>query len=371
MTVLPTHLDYSGYIYRITRMNSSALRSSLLAAALLLPLTLLAACGSSSATGTTTTGAAGTTSSEGAATIPAGTVLRVGEQLHNLSQVLILGHQDAHVPYSIQYSEFVGGPPMLQAFEGGAVDVGYVFSTPLIYAQSAHQDLTAVATWSTRNSGYSAVTAPGTSIRGWAGLRGKRVAYQAGTASEAVLLEGLQSAGLTLSDVTSVNLPVTQTAAALEGHSADVGITVEPLLSSYLQANPTAKVVAYGNRLTDKSGFLIASSATRADKARSAALADFITRLIRAYVYLDAHPSIVTQAIFVDQYHLSPTRAAEVAKFEGTTTFGQLPGQIVADQQHLADLLATSKVIPSEIDVAGEFDGRFNALVRTVQGQGS
>ncbi len=350
-------------------MHNPARRSSTILAVLAFAVLLLAACGSSSASSTTTTRAARTTGSAGTTPIPAGTVLRVGEQLHNLSQVLTLGQQDTNVPYTIQYSEFVGGPPMLQAFEGGAIDVGYVFSTPLIYAQSANQDLTAVATWSTKNSGYAAVTAPGTSVKGWAGLKGKRVAYQAGTASEAVLLEGLQSVGLRLSDVTSVNLPVTQTAAALEGHSADVGITVEPLLSSYLQANPTGKVVAYGDRLTDKSGFLIASSATLADKARSAALADFITRLIRAYAYLDAHPSLATQKIFVDQYHLTPARAAAVETFEGTITFGQLPGQIVADQQNLADLLYTSKVIPAKINVTSEFDGRFNSLVRTAQGQ--
>ena len=349
-------------------MNDRPLRTSAVLAGLLLPLALLAACGSANASSTSTTVAAKTASSDTTAPVPPGTVLRVGEQLHNLSQVLTLGGQATDVPYAIQYSEFVGGPPMLQAFEGGAVDVGYVFSTPLIFAQSANQDLTAVATWSTQNSGYSAVSAPGTSLKGWAGLKGRRVAYQAGTASEAVLLEGLQSVGLTLSDVTSVNLPVTQTAAALEGGSADAGITVEPLLSSYLQSNPSAKIVADGNRLTDRSGFLIAPSATLADRGKSAALADFISRLIKAYSYLDAHPSIVTRNIFVDQYHLTPARAAAVAKFEGTTTFGQLPGQILGDQQNLADLLHTSKVIPARIDVASEFDGRFNGLVRAAQG---
>ena len=349
-------------------MRTRTKRTSSLVVGLLLPALLLAACsssGSASPTTTTTSGGSVTTSS-----IPAGTVLRVGEQLHNLSSILSLGHQDQSFPYTVQYSEFVGGPPLLQAFQGGAEDVGYVFSTPLIFAQAANQNLTAVTTWATENSSYSLVSGPSdaSTIKGWASLKGKRVVYQAGTASEAVLLEGLQSVGLGLSDITTVNLPVTQTAAALQGGSADAGITVEPLLSVYLQANPTAKAVASSNRLTDKSGFLIASAATLADKGKSAALSDYLTRLIKAYQYLNANPSAAINGIYIQQYGLSPARAAAVAKNAGPTTFGQLPGKILPDQQNLANLFYKAQVIPAKLNVTSQFDGRFNSLVSSVQG---
>ena len=174
--------------------------------------------------------------------------------------------------------------------------------------------------------------------------------------------------GLGLSDITTVNLPVTQTAAALQGGSADAGITVEPLLSVYLQANPTAKAVASSNRLTDKSGFLIASAATLADKGKSAALADYITRLIKAYQYLNANPSAAINGIYIQQYGLSPARAAAVAKNAGPTTFGQLPGKILPDQQNLANLFYKAQVIPAKLNVTSQFDGRFNSLVNSVQG---
>src|SRR5580704_14744757 len=87
--------------------------------------------------------AAGRTVAPGS--IPPGTVLRVGEQLKNLSTILSLGGQDRNVPYQVQYSEFVGGPAMLQDFEGGGLDVGFIQSTPLIFAQAAGQPITAVA----------------------------------------------------------------------------------------------------------------------------------------------------------------------------------------------------------------------------------
>jgi sulfonate transport system substrate-binding protein len=303
------------------------------------------------------------------ASIPPGTVLRVGEQLKNLSTVLSLSGEDKGMPYEVQYSEFVGGPPMLQAFEGGSLDVGFIQSTPLILAQAAGQTVTAVAGWASQGSAYALVSSPGThSITSWAGLRGKRVAFQEGTALEGALLEGLHSAGLTLSDVTPVNVPATQVAAALQGGSADAGIEVEPLLSAYLQANPTAKVITRPSTLTERADFLIADSSALADRAKSAAIADYITRLIKAYAYLDKHPSAVIQAVYEQQYGLSPARAAAVSTTVGPSTFFTLPGAMLGAQERLAILYEAADAIPSTVAVDKEFDPRFNSLVTGVQG---
>jgi sulfonate transport system substrate-binding protein len=165
-------------------------------------------------------------------TIPKGVTLRIGDQLSYLQTVLSLAGQNTNFPYTVQYSSFIGGPPMLQAFQSGSLDAGFVGSTPLIFAQAASQPIQAVAGWATKHSDYSLVTSPGnTSIKGWANLKGKKVAYQQGTAGEAVLLEGLHSAKLSLSDITPILLPQTQIAAALQGGSADAGIEVEPSIS--------------------------------------------------------------------------------------------------------------------------------------------
>jgi sulfonate transport system substrate-binding protein len=304
-----------------------------------------------------------------AGTIPPGTVLRVGEQLHNLSTVLDLGHENQGFTYQLQYSEFVGGPPMLQAFEGGALDMGFVQSTPLIFAQAAGQPVTAVAGWASSGSAYGLVTAPGIrSIRSWGDLKGKRVAFQEGTALESALLEGLRSAGLSLHDITPVNLPATQVAAALQGGSADVGIEVEPLLSAYVQTNPTARVIAHPAALTEKAEFLVATPAALSSKAVSAAMADYISRLVKAYAYLAAHPQAVIQTTYEGQYGLKPARAAAVAAVVGPSKFLPLPGAIVGPQQNLANLYVTAGAIPSHVDVNREFDPRFNTLVTAGHG---
>jgi sulfonate transport system substrate-binding protein len=120
---------------------------------------------------------------------------------------------------------------MLQAFQAGAIDVGFVADSPLIFAQAAHEDVVAVAAWAPAHSLFGLVVAPGQAISSWASLKGKKVAYQQGTVLEAALLQGLQSAGLTLKDVSPVNLPTTQISTALEGGSVPAGILTEPLTS--------------------------------------------------------------------------------------------------------------------------------------------
>ena len=336
----------------------------------------LAACSSDASTrtaedssddGSTTTTAAPV---ELATEIPEGTTLRVGDQLEYLQTVLGLAGEDEDFPYEVEYSAFIGGPPMLQAFQGGSLDTGFIGTTPLIFAQAQNQGIRAVAAWATPSSSYGLVTAPDVDdISDWSDLEGRTVAFQQGTAGEAALLQALDGAGLTLDDVTPVNVPITETSAALQSGSADAGVLVEPLTSVYLGANPDGENVAVPNELTDRSSFLIATDEALDDPAVSAALGDYLARLVRSFAYLADHPEDVAQAVYVEQYGLTAERAAEVQDEVGSPEFYDLPGDIVEPQQRLADLFQAQGEIPDQLDVAEEFDSRYNALVQEAAGQ--
>ena len=58
-----------------------------------------------------------------------------------------------------------------------------------------------------------------------------------------------------------------------------------------------------------------------------------------------------------------------MAKQVGVPSFIQLPGDVAAAQQKLADLFQENGEIPSKVDAAQEFDSRFNAIVQKAQGQ--
>ncbi|HEX7132258.1 MAG TPA: ABC transporter substrate-binding protein, partial [Iamia sp.] len=285
--------------------------------------------------------------------------------------VLGLAGEDEDLPYEVEYSTFVGGPAMLQAFQGDAIDIGFVGSTPLIFAQSAGQDIVAVAGWASETASfYGLVTAPGVDdVDGWDDVRGKRIAYQRGTAGEAVLLQSLDDAGIEPDEITPVDVSQLQVAATLQGGGADLGISIEPLTSGYLAANEGAEQVAGADRITDRSSFLIATRGTLDDEGRSAALADYLSRLVRSYSFLGENPELVAENVFTEVYGLSPERAAELQAENGETRFYPVPGdELLEAQQRLADLFVEAEQIPTEIDVAAQFDNRFNDLVEQEQG---
>lgn len=343
----------------------------LLAALLAVPLLVVAACSSDASTradaadeGPTTTAAPVRVPE----TIPEGVTLRVGDQLDYLQTVLGLAGEDQELPYEVEYASFIGGPPMLQAFQGDAIDIGFVGSTPLIFAQAAGQEITAIAGWASEAGGYDLIAAPGSGIEGWDDLAGKRVAYQRGTAGEAALLQALDTAGVDPSEITAVDVAQTQVASTLQGGSADAGLSIEPLTSAYLDGNEGSASVARAREITDRSSFLIATTATLDDEGRSAALADYLARLVRSFTYLEDHQDEVADGVYVETYGLTPERATEIQAENGPTSFYPLPDDIVDAQQRLADLFVAAGQIPTELDVSAEFDTRFNDLVEQEQG---
>ena len=98
---------------------------------------------------------------------------------------------------------------MLQAFQGDAIDTGFVGSTPLIFAQAAgpgHQGRRRLGVRARLATAWSPRPAS-TDIEGWEDLKGKKVAYQRGTAGEAACCRPSTPPASTAADVTTVDLP--------------------------------------------------------------------------------------------------------------------------------------------------------------------
>ena len=299
--------------------------------------------------------------------VPAGVSLRIADQLGSLQNVLTASGQNTGFPYKIEYSNFIGGPAMLQAFQAGAVDIGFVADSPLIFAQAAHQSIVGVAAWAPANGSLDLVTGPGVKLSGWAGLKGKKVAYQQGTVEEAMVLEGLSSVGLSLKDVSTVNVSTTSITPALESGSVDAAILPQPLSSVYLAAKPTASIVLIGNDITERVEFIASTASALHDPGKAAAIADYIRRLEKGYEWINAHPTQWAEDYWVKQYRLPMALATRLIAQAGHDTFLTLPGNLLAAQQRLADLYRAAGEIPSKVDVSSEFNGSFNTTVENNQ----
>ena len=298
--------------------------------------------------------------------VPAGTVLRVGDQLSGLQTLLKSDNKDSF-PFTVSWSSFLGGPPMLQAFQANAIDVGIVGTTPTIFAQAAHQGIVAVAAYGTVHSADDLVTTPGVKITSWKQLKGKPVAYQQGTVGEAVVLAGLHSVGLKLSDIKTVNLPVTEEAPALENHSADAAVMVQPLVDAYINQNPTATIVQNAPGDSARLTYIIASKSALADPAKSAAIGALLTNLVKSYVWINAHQASYVQLQYVKQYGLSTAEGTKLIEDFGKTTFVPINKSLYAAQQAQANLFTAAGEIPTRINTNAEFDPRFNSIIATAQ----
>ena len=315
------------------------------------------------------TGSAGAASKAAAkvsTVVPAGTVLRVGDQLSALQTLLKADNKDSF-PFTVDWASFLGGPPMLQAFQANAIDIGLVGTTPTIFAQAAHQNIVAIAAYGTVHSADDLVTAPGEKITSWKQLKGKPVAYQQGTVGEAVVLAGLHSVGLKLSDIQTVNLPATEESPALENHSAVAAVMSQPLVDGYLNQNPTATIVQNAPGDSARLTYIIASKSALADPAKSAAIAALLSNLVKSYVWINAHQASYVQLQYVKQYGLTTAEGTKLIKDFGKTTFVPIGKSLYAAQQTQANLFTAAGEIPTHVNTNAEFDARFNAIIAAAQ----
>lgn len=129
----------------------------------------------------------------------------------------------------VRWVEFPSGPPLIEAMRAGAVDLGAVGDTPVAYAQASKSDIVYVATHSFPSSITGGLIVPkGSPIRSALDLKGKRLAFTKGSASELSAVIALKKYGLTLQDVTPVYLAPGDAMTAFSNGSIDAWLTWDP-----------------------------------------------------------------------------------------------------------------------------------------------
>ncbi|MEH3101708.1 aliphatic sulfonate ABC transporter substrate-binding protein [Sphingomonas adhaesiva] len=129
----------------------------------------------------------------------------------------------------VKWVEFPSGPPLIEAMRAGSVDLGAVGDTPVAYAQASGSDIVYVATHSFPSSITGGLIVPkGSPIRAAADLKGKRLAFTKGSASELSAVVALKKAGLTLRDLTPVYLAPGDAMTAFANGSIDAWLTWDP-----------------------------------------------------------------------------------------------------------------------------------------------
>ncbi|MBP2549319.1 sulfonate transport system substrate-binding protein [Neorhizobium galegae] len=158
----------------------------------------------------------------------------------------------------ITWSEFSSGPPLLEALGAGALDLGPTGDVPPLFAQAARGNLVYIGTYKGSAAGSAILVNKDSPIRTLADLKGKKLAFKRGSSAHNVAVQALRKAGLSLSDVTLVDLAPPDAAAAFKTGSIDAWSIWDPY-TAVAEADPQTRVLTTAEGIVDSWSYFLAN----------------------------------------------------------------------------------------------------------------
>ena len=325
------------------------MRRRLVPAALLLPFALLlTACGGNSAAGTGTD-----TDGKGSLT------LDVGDQKGGSEAVLRAAGELKNLDYKIKWSTFTSGPPLLEAVNAKAVDIGGVGNTPPVFAAGADSKITVVAAFHGTSKGDALLVPNGSKLTKPEELKGRSIAVAQGSSAHYQLIASLKAAGLALSDVKVKYLQPADALAAFTSGKVDAWAVWDPYTSQILQARQ-GRVLTTGEGVTNGLTFQVAAPTALGDKKKAAAVKDYLERLRRATAWVYDHQEEWAKVWAKDTGLPYEVALASVQRTNSTRISVAVDKPLIASEQQIVDTFTGLKLIPRKVDFADYVDTRFN-----------
>ncbi len=249
-------------------------------------------------------------------------------------------------PITVEWMQFAAGPPLLEAMRAGAIDIGAVGDTPPIFAQSAGAPIVYAAAVPNADAAESVIVRAGSPIRTLSEIKGAKVGLTKGSSSHLLLLEALNSVGLTVADIRPAYLAPLDAASAFASGAIDAWAIWDPYLVMAEHRTPTRTLVNRGG-LAPSSSFIVAYRpiAERSPKVLGAVLDFLAAESAWGDEHIDQAAQIISNqtGIAHDISILALQRAPLAVK--------PLTPAIVTRQQAAADLFHAQAFIPTRISV--------------------
>lgn len=277
--------------------------------------------------------------------------IRIGYQKSSINLLVAkqLGLVERRFPGArIKWTEFPAGPQLLEALGAGSLDFGMTGDTPPVFAQAAGTDVVYAGVEPPKPKSSAILVPPDSTVRDFAGLRGKRIAFQKGSSAHYLVLVALRQAGLKFEDIRPVYLAPAEARAAFESGSVDAWAIWDPYWAA-AEHNTPARVLATGEGLSDNNTFYLSSRrfAGQYPQAIPALFAVLSEADRQVQSQLDQAPQLIAAATGLD---------AEVARIflsrRPPSPVTTLSPAVIARQQSLADAYAAAGLIPHPIKVA-------------------
>jgi sulfonate transport system substrate-binding protein len=158
--------------------------------------------------------------------------LRVGYQKYGTFLLLkasgLLEKKLEPLGFGVAWTEFPGGPQLLEALNVGALDFGITGEAPPIFAQAAGAPLVYVGNEPPAPRSEAILVPKDSPIHSLAELKGKSIALNRGSNVHYLLVKALEKAGLKYTDVNTVFLAPADARAAFEHGSVDAWAIWDP-----------------------------------------------------------------------------------------------------------------------------------------------
>ncbi|MGR9397296.1 sulfonate ABC transporter substrate-binding protein (plasmid) [Rhizobium leguminosarum] len=278
-------------------------------------------------------------------------VVRIGYQKYGTLVLLkgkgLLEKKLKSIDYTVEWTEFPGGPQLLEALNAGAVDFGSTGETPPIFAQAANAPLVYIAHEPPAPRGEAILVPKDSPIKSVADLKGKKVAFNKGSNVHYLLVKALEEAGLTYEDVEPSFLAPADGRAAFEKGAVDAWVIWDPFQAA-AEVAIEARELRNGERIVPNHQFYLGTTSLVDGHAQA------IDVLIDAISEIDEWTKSDTAAAAAE---LSPSVGIPepvLVKALERQSYGikSLDDTVVAQQQSIADTFFKLKLIPKEVTIA-------------------
>ncbi|EIK98460.1 ABC transporter, substrate-binding protein, aliphatic sulfonates [Pseudomonas sp. M47T1] len=246
----------------------------------------------------------------------------------------------------VQWTEFPGGPQLLEGLNVGSIDFGVTGETPPVFAQAAGADLLYVAHEPPAPTSEAILVPKDSPIKSVADLKGKKVVLNKGSNVHYLLVRALQDAGLKYTDIQTIFLAPADARAAFERGSVDAWVIWDPYQAAAEQ-QLQARTLRDGKGLVDNNQFYLATKPYA--QQHPDVIAAVVDEVRSVGEWSKSNPEQVTQEVSpllglpTDITLTSVKRQGFGAQF--------ITPDVVAAQQKIADTFYQLKLIPKPLSI--------------------
>ncbi|MDF3867280.1 sulfonate ABC transporter substrate-binding protein, partial [Pseudomonas denitrificans (nom. rej.)] len=246
----------------------------------------------------------------------------------------------------VQWTEFPGGPQLLEGLNVGSIDFGVTGETPPVFAQAAGADLVYVAHEPPAPTSEAILLPKDSPIKSVAELKGKKVALNKGSNVHYLLVRALEKAGLKYTDIQPVYLPPADARAAFERGSVDAWVIWDPYQAA-AEKQLSARTLVDGTGLVDNHQFYLATRPYANNHPQ--VITTLIDEVRSVGEWSQQNPQQVTDQV-APLLGLPADITFTAVKRQG---YGAQPitPEVTAAQQKIADTFTDLKLIPKKLSI--------------------